>query len=167
MIIGLSIHAFTIVHVLISLIAIVSGLVVILGMLGSHSLPRWTALFLVTTILTSATGFMFPIQGFNPALGTGAVSIVVLAAAMFALYLKHLAGAWRWTYVVAAVLALYFNVLVLIVQSFQKISLLHALAPTQSEPPFLIAQVGTLVAFLVVGIAAASKFHPGPESRLT
>jgi hypothetical protein len=167
MIIGLSIHTFTIVHVVITLIAIVSGLVVVFGMLGAHSLPLWTALFLVTTILTSVTGFMFPVHGFTPALGTGAVSIVVLAVAVFALYLKHLAGAWRWTYVVAAVLALYFNVLVLIVQSFQKISLLHALAPTQSEPPFLMAQVGTLVAFVAVGIAAASKFHPGPASRLT
>jgi hypothetical protein len=162
MIIGLSFHTFTIVHVAISLIAIVSGLVVVIGMLGAHRLPLWTWLFLVTTILTSFTGFMFPIHGFTPGLGTGAVSIAVLAVAVFALYLKHLTGAWRSTYVTAAVLALYLNVLVLIVQSFQKISLLHALSPTQSEPPFLMAQVGTLVAFVAIGIAAVSRFHPGP-----
>jgi len=163
MIIGLSFHTFTIVHVAISLIAIVSGLVVVIGMLGAHRLPLWTWLFLVTTILTSVTGFMFPIHGFTPGLGTGAVSIAVLAVAVFALYLKHLTGAWRSTYVTAAVLALYLNVLVLIVQSFQKkISLLHALSPTQSEPPFLMAQVGTLVAFVAIGIAAVSRFHPGP-----
>lgn len=164
MIIGLSIHTFTIVHVLITLIAIVSGLVVVFGMLGAHRWSLWTSLFLVTTILTSVTGFMFPIHGFTPALGTGAVSIVVLAVAVFALYLRDLAGAWRWTYVAAAVLALYLNVLVLIVQSFQKISLLHALSPTQSEPPFLIAQVGALVAFVAIGIAAIAKFRPEPAS---
>jgi hypothetical protein len=107
---------------------------------------------------------MFPIHGFTPALGTGAVSIVVLAVAVFALYLRDLAGAWRWTYVAAAVLALYLNVLVLIVQSFQKISLLHALSPTQSEPPFLIAQMGALVAFVALGIAAVAKFRPEPAS---
>jgi len=161
MINGLLIHTFTIVHVVISLIAIVSGLVVVFGMLGAHRLPLWT-LFLVTTILTSVTGFMFPIHGFTPGLGTGAVSIAVLAVAVFALYLKHLTGAWRSTYVTAAVLALYLNVLVLIVQSFQKISLLHALSPTQSEPPFLMVQVGTLVAFVTIGIAAVSRFRPGP-----
>ena len=162
MINGLLIHTFTIVHVVISLIAIVSGLVVVFGMLGAHRLPLWTWLFLVTTILTSVTGFMFPIHGFTPGLGTGSVSIAVLAVAVFALYLKHLTGAWRWTYVTAAVMALYLNVLVLIVQSFQKISLLHALSPTQSEPPFLMVQVGTLVAFVTIGIAAVSRFRPGP-----
>jgi len=160
MIIGLSIHTFTIIHVIISLVAIASGIVVLVGMLGAHRLPGWTALFLVTTILTSVTGFMFPINGFTPAIGTGIVSILVLVVALIALYAKHLVGSWRWIYVTAAATALYFNVLVLIVQSFQKVPALHALAPTQSEPPFLIAQGCALVVFLVVGFFAASRFRP-------
>jgi phosphoglycerol transferase MdoB-like AlkP superfamily enzyme len=163
MIIGLSIHTFTIIHVIISLVAIASGIVVLVGMLGAHRLPGWTALFLVTTILTSVTGFMFPINGFTPAIGTGIVSILVLGVALIALYAKHLVGSWRWIYVTAAATALYFNVLVLIVQSFQKVPALHALAPTQSEPPFLIAQGSALVVFLVVGFFAASRFRPATD----
>jgi hypothetical protein len=162
MVIGLSIHTFTIVHVGITLVAIASGLVVLFGMLGAHRLPAWTALFLVTTIFTSVTGFMFPIHGFTPALGTGAVSMLVLAVALIALYAKHLVGSWRWIYVVAAVSALYFNVLVLIVQSFQKVPTLNTLAPTQSEPPFLVAQGVALMAFLFLGIAAVFRFRPAP-----
>lgn len=161
MVIGLSIQTFTTIHVIITLIAIASGLVVVLGMIGDHSLPAWTALFLLTTVLTSVTGFMFPINGFTPALGTGAVSLVILAVALFALYQRHLNGAWRWIYIVTAIAALYFNVLVLIVQSFQKVPLFHALAPTQSEPPFLIAQMAALVAFIAFGCAAVFRFHPG------
>ena len=163
MIIGLSIHTFTIIHVIISLVAIASGIVVLVGMLGAHRLPGWTALFLVTTILTSVTGFMFPINGFTPGIGTGIVSILVLVVALIALYAKHLVGSWRWIYVTAAATALYFNVLVLIVQSFQKVPALHALAPTQSEPPFLIAQGSALVVFLVVGFFAASRFRPATD----
>jgi phosphoglycerol transferase MdoB-like AlkP superfamily enzyme len=163
MIIGLSIHTFTIIHVIISLVAIASGIVVLVGMLGAHRLPGWTALFLVTTILTSVTGFMFPINGFTPGIGTGIVSILVLGVALIALCAKHLVGSWRWIYVTAAATALYFNVLVLIVQSFQKVPALHALAPTQSEPPFLIAQGSALVVFLVVGFFAASRFRPATD----
>jgi hypothetical protein len=159
-IIGLSTHTFTVIHVIISLVAIASGVVVLVGMVGAHRLPRWTALFLVTTILTSVTGFLFPIQGFTPALGTGIVSLLVLAVALIALYVKGLAGSWRWLYVVAAAAALYFNVLVLIVQSFQKVPTLNALAPSQSEPPFLIAQGSALVIFLVLGVIAAVRFRP-------
>jgi hypothetical protein len=160
MIIGLSIHIFTLLHVAITLVAIASGLIVLFGMLGAHRLPGWTALFLATTILTSVTGFMFPIHGFTPALGVGMVSLVVLAITLLALYSKHLTGAWRWIYVATAVTALWFNVFVLIVQSFQKVPALHALAPTQSEPPFLITQGAALAAFLVLGILAALKFRP-------
>jgi hypothetical protein len=160
MVIGLSVHTFTILHVVISLIAVASGLIVLFGMLGAHRLPAWTSLFLVTTILTSVTGFMFPIHGFTPGLGTGAVSMLVLAVALIALYAKHLVGSWRWIYVAAAVSALYFNVLVLIVQSFQKVPTLNTLAPTQSEPPFLIAQGAALMAFLFLGIAAVFRFRP-------
>ena len=160
MIIGLSIHDFTIMHVAISLVAIATGFVVLFGMLRAHLLPGWTAAFLITTILTSATGFMFPIHGFTPALGVGAISVVLLAAALIAIYAKHLGGSWRWIYVVTAAAALYLNVFVLIFQSFQKVPSLHALAPTQSEPPFLIAQVVALGIFFVLGIVAALRFRP-------
>lgn len=160
MIIGLSVYNFTLLHVAITLVAIVSGVIVLFGMLGAHRLPGWTALFLLTTILTSVTGFMFPIQGFTPALGVGIISLVILAIALLALYGRRLAGAWRWIYVATAVTALWFNVFVLIVQSFQKIPGLHALAPTQAEPPFLIAQAAAFAAFLVLGIMAAFKFRP-------
>jgi hypothetical protein len=163
MVFGLSIQTFTIVHVIISLMAIASGIVVLIGMLGSHQMRGWTAFFLLTTILTSVTGFLFPIRGFTPALGTGIVSCIVLALALYSLYGKHLAGAWRWIYVASAISALYLNVFVLIVQSFQKVPALKLLAPTQSEPPFLIAQGVALVAFLIVGIAAALRFRPGRD----
>ena len=162
MIAGLSIENFTILHVAISLIGIISGLIVLAGMLRAHSLPGWTALFLVTTILTSVTGFMFPINGLTPGIVIGLISIMILAIALMALYVKHLSGAWRWIYVTTALVALYFNVFVLIVQSFQKVPALQKLAPTQSEPPFLIAQGVALIAFLVLGTQAVRKFRPGP-----
>ena len=131
--------------------------------------PQWSAMGGMPRAATNPPigTEVWRIPSANPRCSRGNQLITTRAVAVFALYLRDLAGAWRWTYVAAAVLALYFNVLVLIVQSFQKISLLHALAPTQSEPPFLMAQVGTLVAFVVVGIAAAIKFHPAPSSRPT
>jgi hypothetical protein len=157
MIIGLSLQTFTTIHVIISLLAIASGIVVLIGMLGSHRMQGLTALFLITTILTSVTGFLFPIHGFTPGLGTGIVSVVLLAGALYGLYGKGLVGTWRWIYVACAVSALYLNVLVLIIQSFQK---LQVLAPTQSEPPFLITQSAALIVFLIVGVVAALRFHP-------
>ena len=160
MIAGLSIENFTILHTAISLIAIASGLIVLAGMLRARRLPGWTAGFLVTTILTSVTGFMFPINGLTPAIVFGLISIVILVIALAALYLKHLSGAWRWIYVTTALVALYLNVFVLIVQSFQKLPALQKLAPTQSEPPFLIAQAVALIAFLILGAMAARKFRP-------
>ena len=162
MIAGLSIENFTILHTAISLIAIASGVIVLAGMLRARKLPGWTALFLVTTVLTSVTGFMFPINGLTPGIVIGLISIVILAIALMALYLKNLSGAWRWIYVVTALIALYFNVFVLIVQSFQKVQALQRLAPTQSEPPFLIVQGVALIAILVLGTQAARKFRPGP-----
>ena len=169
MILGLSTANFTLLHVIISLVAIASGLVVLFGMLGSHRMPGWTLFFLVTTILTSVTGYFFPIHGFTPAQAVGAVSLVILLIALIALYGKHLSGAWRWIYVVTAVTALWFNVFVLIVQSFEKVSLLNPLAP-QVGPPFsepqnthfVIAQAAALVFFVVLGIVAALRFRPGP-----
>ncbi len=162
MIAGLSIENFTILHVAISLIGIVSGLIVLFGMLRARRLPGWTALFLATTVLTSVTGFMFPINGLTPAIVVGVISIVILAIALMALYVKHLSGAWRWICVTTALAALYFNVFVLIVQSFQKVPALQKLAPTQSEPPFSVTQGVVLVAFLVLGTMAARRFRPGP-----
>jgi hypothetical protein len=171
MILGMSLQTFTLLHVIISLIAIASGLIVLLGMLGSHRLAGWTKLFLLTTILTSVTGFLFPIKGFTPALAVGATSIVILTIALLALYGKHLAGAWRWIYVVTAVAALWFNAFVLIVQSFEKLSLLNPHAP-QVGPPFsepqnthfVIAQSVALVVLLVLGFVAAFKFRPAQKS---
>jgi hypothetical protein len=160
MIVGLSIENFTTLHVAISLIAIVSGLIVLVGMLRAQRLPGWTALFLVTTILTSVTGFMFPISGLTPGIIFGLISVVILAIALTALYLRRLAGAWRWIYVTTALIALYLNVFVLIVQSFQKVPALQKLAPTQSEPPFQIVQGVVLAVFLILGIMAARKFRP-------
>ena len=160
MMLGLSLSTFTIVHVVISLIAIVTGLIAVFGMLTGNRMAGWTMIFLVTTILTSVTGFGFPFDHFLPSHWVGVISLVFLAVAVFAIYVQHLAGPWRWIYVVSAIVALWFNVFVLIVQSFMKVSALKALAPTQSEPPFLIAQIATLLAFVYLGYAGIRRFHP-------
>jgi len=164
MLLGLSLYAFTILHVVISLIGIVSGLVVLFGMLGSHRLPGWTPLFLLTTVLTSVTGLMFPGSELTPGRIFAIISLVALAVALLALYGFGLRSAWRWIYVVGAVLALYLNVFVAVVQSFAKIPVLQPLAPTQSEPPFLTAESFVLLIFLVLGIAAVRRFHPAPRA---
>jgi len=150
---------FVLVHVLISLVGIVSGFVVVFGLLAAKRLDGWTSLFLTTTVLTSVTGFLLPAHKILPSHIVGAISLVVLAIAIFARYARHLEGGWRTSYVVSSVLALYFNVFVLVVQSFMKVPALKALAPTQSEPPFAIAQGLVLVLFIVLGIAAAKRFH--------
>jgi hypothetical protein len=160
MILGLSIPAFTTLHVIISLIGIVSGIVVLLGWLGNRDTPALTALFLVTTVLTSVTGFLFPSSVFGPAQIVGAISLVLLAGAIAALYVFGLAGAWRWVYIVTGTMALYLNCFVGVVQAFQKLSFLQPLAPTQSEPPFQIAQAAVLAIFVVLGFLAVRKFHP-------
>ena len=150
---------FTIVHVIISLIGIASGLVVMVGLLTGRRLNGWTALFLASTVATSVTGFFFPFHGFTPAIAVGIISLFLLAVAIFARYGRRLAGAWRWLYVVTAMVALYLNVFVLIVQLFQKVPALKALAPTQSEPPFLVTQLFVLALFVVLTIIAAIKFR--------
>ena len=160
MILGMSTSTFTLVHVALSLVGIVAGLVVLFGMFGSKRLDGWTALFLATTVLTSVTGYFFPRDHILPSHIVGAMSLVVLAIAIFALYSRHLAGPWRWVYVAAAVVSLYLNVFVGVFQSFLKLPALNALAPTQSEPPFLIAQAAALIAFLILGAMAARKFRP-------
>jgi hypothetical protein len=160
MILGLSPQTFTLLHVLISLIGIAAGLIVLIAMFNSRRVPGWTVLFLATTVLTSATGFLFPLKGVTPALAVGVLSLLLLAAALAALYARRLAGVWRWIYVVTALVTLYLNCFVLVVQSFQKLPLLTALAPTQSEPPFLVAQVLLLALFVWLGVLAVKRFHP-------
>ena len=145
-------------HVAISLVGILSGLVVIFGLLTANRLDRWTMVFLITTIATSLTGFLFSFRTL-PGTGIGIISIVLLAVAIFARYVRHLGGAWRWIFVVTAMASLYFNVFVLIAQLFLKLPALRALAPTQSDPPFLAAQLLNLVLFLVLTILAMIRFR--------
>ena len=153
---------FTLVHVVLSLVGIFSGLVVVAGLIAAKRLDVWTAVFLASTVATSVTGFLFPVEHFMPSHGVGILSLVVLAVAILARYAFHLAGAWRWIYVVSAAVALYLNVFVLIVQLFQKVPALKALAPTQSEPPFLLTQLVVLVLFVVFAIAATIRFRTAP-----
>jgi hypothetical protein len=160
MILGMSTAMFTIVHVIISLVGILSGAVVLFGWLGRKGHAGWTALFLLTTVLTSVTGFLFHSASFGPPQVVGIISLVLLAAAIPALYIFHLAGFWRWIYIIGATMALYLNVFVGVVQAFQKLPFLQPLAPTQSEPPFLIAQVAVLAIFVVLGALALKRFHP-------
>jgi hypothetical protein len=160
MILGMSISTFTTLHVIISLIGIASGFIVLYGLFTGKRLPAWTALFLLTTVLTSVTGFFFPLTSITPALIVGVISLVVLAAAIYALYVGRLASRWRWVYVVTALTALYLNVFVGIVQAFQKLPFLTKLAPTQSELPFLIAQVAVLAIFVLSGIWTVRRYHP-------
>jgi len=166
MILGMSVGAFTLLHVVITLIAIGSGLIVVGGMFASHKLPGTTALFLFTTALTSVTGLLFPIHGFTPALGVGIVACVILALALFALYKERLVGAWRPIYVITAIVSLYLNVFVLVAQSFMKVSGLNTLAPTQSEPPFAITQGVVLVIFIIIALIAVVRFRPVNAVRI-
>ena len=166
MILGMSIGAFTLLHVVITLVAIGSGLIVVGGMFASHRLPSTTALFLLTTALTSLTGFLFPIHGLTPALSVGILACVILVVALFALYKEHLVGAWRWIFAITAVASLYLNVFVLVVQSFVKVAAFNALAPTQTEPPFALTQALVLAIFILIAIIAAVKFRPGTSARV-
>ncbi len=150
--------AFTLFHVALGLVGILSGFVVVGGFLTAKRRNSWTALFLLSTVLTSVTGFLFPFHKFLPSHAIGIVSLLVLAVAIPALYVFHVAGPWRRTYVISAVIALYLNVFVLIAQFFMKIPALKALAPTQSEPPFLGTQIVVMLIFIVLGILAAKRF---------
>ncbi len=154
-------NTFTIVHVVLSLIGILTGFIVVLGMLAAKRLSGVTALFLVTTVATSVTGFFFPYHGVTPGIVIGVMSLVLLAVAVFALYGRHIAGPWRWVYVVTAMMAQYLNVFVLVVQLYEKVPALHTLDPTQSGAPFKITQLAVLVLFVVLASAAVAKFHPG------
>jgi hypothetical protein len=156
----MSVPAFTYFHVALSLLGIASGLVVVLGMLNSRQLPGWTLVFLLSTIATSATGFLFHSIAFGPPHIVGVLSLLALIAAVMALYAFHLAGRWRSVFVCAGVMALYFDVFVGLVQSFQKIPALHTLAPTGQEPTFAGTQAIVLVTFVIVGVLGVKRFRP-------
>jgi len=160
MIVGLSVGAFTTLHVIISLIGLVSGVVAVAAMLADKRPGPWTAVFLCSTVLTSATGFLFHSAKIGPPHILGVLSLIVLALACAALYGFRLRGAWRPVYVISALLALYFNAFVAVVQAFDKIAALKALAPTGSEPPFLVAQLVLLGVFVALGVLATRRFHP-------
>ena len=162
MVLGMSLATFTLVHVLISLVGIVSGLLVVYGLIKGKRFDGGTAIFLAFTVLTSLTGFLFPFTHLLPSHIVGAISLVVLAIAIAARYSLHLKGAWRSIYVVTAMMALYLNVFVLVVQSFMKVPAVHALAPTQKEPPFLVVQLLVLAIFIGLSIFAVKGFRVGP-----
>lgn len=159
MILGLSVSTFTTAHVVLSIIGIGAGLVALGAMLLGKYDPRWTGIFLATTVLTSVTGFLFPRDQLLPSHIVGVITLAALLIACFALYARQVAGSWRWVYVASSTLALYLNVFVGVVQAFQKIPYLQSLAPTQSEPPFLVAQLAVMAAFIALGILAGRRFR--------
>jgi hypothetical protein len=165
MMLGMSLETFTIFHVLISLVGIVTGFVVIFGIISGRSASALTAIFLATTVATSVTGFGFPFEHVTPAHIVGVISLLILAVAIPALYVFKLAGPWRWIYVIGATFALYLNFFVLIVQSFLKVPALKALAPKQTEPPFVVAQLAALLLFIVLGTLAVKR--SGVKASLT
>jgi hypothetical protein len=161
MILGLTIPQFTLLHVVISLVGIGTGFIVMYGITAGQRLPRWTAWFLAFTVLTSLTGFLFPLKQIGPPHLFGVISLVVLAFALYGLYGAKLAGSWRWIYVVGAVIAQYLNVFVLIAQAFNKIPALNQFAPTQTtEPAFAVSQLVLLAIYVWVGILGVKAFRP-------
>lgn len=160
MILGLSLVQFTYLHVFLSLVGLGAGIFIAYGLLTSQKLSILTSLFLVTTIATSLTGFLFPFNGVTPGIILGILSMIVLVLAIVALYVKKLAGPWRGTYVISAMLAYYFNFFVLVAQSFAKVPALHSIAPTQASPGFGLTQAAVLVIFILLTTRAFKKFHP-------
>jgi hypothetical protein len=160
MILGLSLVQFTFLHVFLSLVGIGAGVFIIYGLLTSRRLSILTTLFLVSTVFTSLTGFLFPFKGITPGIILGVLSMIALVLAIVALYVKKLAGPWRGTYVVTVMLAYYFNFFVLVAQSFAKVPALHSIAPTQASPGFGFSQAAVLVIFILLTTRAFKKFHP-------
>jgi len=167
MILGMSLEHFTLLHVLICLAGIMSGFVVTYGLLSGKRLDRWTAFFLVTTTLTSATGYLFPFHELLPSHIVGAISLLILPLAIFARYVRRLAASWRRTYVIAVMIALYLNVFVLVVQGFRKIPALKDLAPTGTEAPFKLAQLLVLAVFILLTVLADKRFRPATTGLFT
>jgi hypothetical protein len=160
MVLGMSVETFTFLHVVISMVGIMTGFVVVGLMLQSAPIAGWNAFFLISTILTSVSGYFFPIKGLTPAHVVGAISLITLAVALYAIYGKKLAGRWRVIYVGTAIFALYINVFVGVVQSFQKFAYLNKFAPTGSEPTFAVTQLLVLILFVIAGIAVVRRYHP-------
>jgi hypothetical protein len=161
MILGLSLVQFTYLHVFMSLIGIGAGIFIIFGLLTSRRLSILTALFLITTAGTSATGFLYPFNGMTPGIVLGILSMIALILAIVALYVCKLVGAWRATYIVSVCVAFYFNFFVLVAQAFDKVPALHAIAPSQKSPGFGITQLAVLLIFILLTARAVKKFHPG------
>ena len=158
----MTLYIYTVIHTLISLIAIFTGVVVLFGMIAGNRLNGWTKWFLTMAVLTTITGFFFPFHGFTPAIGLGIISLPFLAITIFARYGRHLTGAWRWVYVIGAVICLYFNLFVLVVQLFEKVPALQAIAPTETESPFKLVQLTVIVLTILLGIIAVVRFRPEP-----
>src|SRR3977135_1965564 len=164
MVLGMTLSTFTLVHVVMSLLASGAGVLVMYGLLSGKRLDGTTAIFLASTVATSVTGFGFPFDHLLPSHKVGILSLLVLAVAIIARYVFHLAAAWRGIYVVCAAVALYLNVFVLMVQLFEKVPALRAMAPTQKEPPFLVAQLVVLALFVALTVIAAKRFRIAPAS---
>ncbi len=161
---GIPTHLFLQIHVAISLVALVAGLIALYSWLSGKVSSGWTAFFLVTIILTSVTGFPLPPFGFDPPRMVGTLSLILLAIAVLAIYVFRVAGAWRWIFIVTAMTALYLDAFVGVIQAFNKLSFLHELAPNGNEPPFVIVQVVVLAIFVVLGFLAVRRFHPEPAT---
>ena len=166
MILGMTLSTFTLFHVVLSLVGIASGLIVVYGLMTGKRFDGWTATFLLFTVLTSLTGFLFPFTHLLPSHVVGILSLLMLAVAIVARYPRRLEGAWRRIYVICAMVALYLNCFVLVVQMFLKVPALHSLAPKGNEPPFLIAQLALLAIFVWLTVVAARRFHCGPLAKV-
>jgi hypothetical protein len=164
MILGMTVAVFTTLHVAISLVAIAAGFLAFFGLLAGRKFPLINGIFFALTALTSITGFLFPFKGITPGIVIGVLSLIALAVAAWARYAGHMAGVWRGTYIISAAIALYFNVFVFIVQSFEKAPALKALAPTQTEWPFKVAQLAALVFFVALTVLAFRRYHPALEA---
>jgi len=165
MILGMTLSTFTLFHVILSLVGIAAGLIVVYGLVGGKRLDSWTAIFLVFTVLTSVTGFLFPFIHLLPSHIVGVLSLLVLGVAIFARYARRMEGGWRRIYVVCTMVALYLNCFVAVVQAFLKVPALHALAPHGNEPPFLIAQFALLAVFVWLTTVAARRFLCEPIAK--
>ncbi len=165
MILGMSTALFTAIHVVLSLIGIATGFILMFGMIGGRKLPSWTVWFFVTNLLTDVTGFLFPFKGITPGIIIGVLSVVVLLLASLSYYVMRLVGTWRARYVISAAVVLYFNVFVLIVQSFEKLPMLKAIAPTQASAPFGITQLCALGLIVLLTFLAFRRFQPARFNR--